>query len=100
MDHALDEMFDQLDEQAECRHAGDVALEFIADLVGHELDLLPLQQLALRIVGPPLHLRGVTRDLRQFLPPLLALLGRQQLCDARHGARDGRPDPDSAGSAT
>src|SRR5581483_6786013 len=39
--HALDEMLDELDEQPERRDAGDVAVELVADLVGHELDLLP-----------------------------------------------------------
>src|ERR1039458_9227194 len=43
--HAFDEVLDELDEQAEPRHAGDIAFELIADLVGHELHLLPLQQL-------------------------------------------------------
>ncbi len=97
--HALDEVLDQLDEQAEGGDAGDVAFEFIADLVGHELHLLPLQQLALGIVGAALHLRGVARDLRQLLGPLLARLLVQRARGAPRGARDARPDRDSGGSA-
>src|SRR4029079_9112922 len=41
MDQPLDEVLDQFDEQAKGGDAGDVAFEFIADLVGHELHLLP-----------------------------------------------------------
>src|SRR2546427_765583 len=37
----FDEVLDQLDEQTECGHAGDVAFELIADFVGHELHFLP-----------------------------------------------------------
>src|SRR5829696_4624703 len=36
--HALDEVLDQLDEEAEGGHAGDVTVELVADLVGHEAD--------------------------------------------------------------
>ena len=78
VDHAFDEMLDQLDEQAERRDAGEVALEFIADLVGHELHLLPLQQLALRIVGAALHFRSVAGHLGQLVDPLFARLVGQQ----------------------
>ena len=96
---ALDEVLDQLDEQAERGDAGDVALEFVADLVGHELHLLPLQQLALRIVGAPLHLRGVARHLRQLLGPLLARLVVQQSV-ARRAQRAVHDEVrDSGGSA-
>ena len=56
------------------RHAGDVALELVADLVGHEADLLPLHQLALGVVGAALALGGVARHLRQVLGQLLAPL--------------------------
>src|SRR5256885_6580178 len=80
---ALDEVLDQLDEETEGRDPSDEALELVADLVGHELDLLPLQQLALRIVGAPLHLRGVASDLWQLLGPLLARLVGQQLVARR-----------------
>ena len=95
----FDVVLDQLDEQAERRDAGDVALEFIADLVGHELHFLPLQQLALGIVGAALHLRGVARDLGQILGPLLALLLAEQSDAAPRAARGARRDPDSGGSA-
>ena len=78
VDEPLDVVLDELDEEAEGRHAGDVALELVADLVGHELHLLPLQQLALGLVGAPLHLGGVPRDLRQILGLLLALLGGER----------------------
>ena len=59
--------------------AGDVAVELVADLVGHEADLLPLHELALGIVGAPLHLGGVPRDLRQ----VFARAPRARLVDAR-----------------
>ncbi len=62
----------ELDEQPERRDSGDVPVELVADLVGHEPHLPPLQQLALRVVGPTLALGGVTRDLRQILVDLLA----------------------------
>ena len=56
MHEPFDVVFDQLDEQAERRDAGDVAFELVADLVGHELHFLPLQQLTLGVVGATLHL--------------------------------------------
>jgi hypothetical protein len=34
-----------------------VAFELVADLVGHEADLLPLNQLAFRVGGSPLPFR-------------------------------------------
>ena len=43
VDQPLDEVLDELDKQPERGDAGDVPLEFIADLVGHEPHLLPLQ---------------------------------------------------------
>ena len=69
---ALDEVLDQLDEQPERRHARDVAVELVADLVGHEPHLAPLQQFPLGVVGAALALGGVPRDLGQFLVDLLA----------------------------
>jgi hypothetical protein len=51
--------------------AGDEPLVFVADLVGHEPHLLPLQQLALGVVGPPLHVGGVFGGLGQLLFELL-----------------------------
>src|SRR5204863_271416 len=39
---AVDEVLDELHEQPERRHPDHVALELLADLVGHEADLLPL----------------------------------------------------------
>ena len=73
--HALDEVLDQLDEQPERRDAGDVAFEFVADLVRHEADLLPLDQLALRLVGAALPFRRVTRDVGQIFRQLFAPIG-------------------------
>ena len=99
VDHAFDEVLDQLDEQAERRDAGDVALEFIADLVGHELHLLPLQQLALGVVGAALHLRGVARDLRQLLGPLLARSSVEQSVPRRAQRAMDDQIRDSGGSA-
>ena len=61
---SLDVVLRQLHEQAERRDARDVAVEFIADLVGHEAHLLPLHQLSFRLIGSPLHLRAVPRDVR------------------------------------
>ena len=80
VDHALDEVLDQLDEQAERRHAGDVAVELVADLVGHEADLLPLHQLALGVVGAPLALGRVPGDLRQVVGQLLAAIRPSSPC--------------------
>ena len=57
MHHAFDEVLDQLDVESERAHAGDVAVELVADLVRHEADLLPLHELPLRIVGAALPLR-------------------------------------------
>ena len=71
MDHAFDEVLNQLDEQPEGRHPGDVAVELVADLVGHEADLLPLHQLALGIVGPSFSLRRMPGDLRHVFGELL-----------------------------
>src|SRR5512145_736814 len=42
---SFDVMLAQLDEQAERRDAGDETVVLVADLVGHETHLLPLQQL-------------------------------------------------------
>ena len=63
----FDVVLGELHEQPERRDAGDVAFEFIADLVGHEPHFLPLQELALGFVRAPLHLRTVTRDFGQIL---------------------------------
>ena len=79
MDHALDEVFDQLDEDAERGNAGDVALELIAELVGHEADLLPLHELALRVVGAALALGGVPGHLRQLVGQLVSPFLRHPL---------------------
>ena len=95
----FDEVLDQLDVQPERADAGDVALELVADLVGHEPDLLPLHELALGIGGAPLALRGVPRDLRQVLGQLVApLLAHARA--ATRAASGARPDRDSGGSAT
>src|SRR4030095_16562773 len=72
VNETFDVMLDQLDEQSEGCDAGDIALELVAALVGHELHFLPLQQLALGVVGPTLHLRGMTRRFRHVLGPFLA----------------------------
>ena len=85
--------------QAERADAGDVAVELVADLVGHEPDLLPLHQLALGVVGPALALRRVARDLGQILRQLGSpVLGHRRA--AIRAARDGRPGPDTGESAT
>jgi len=72
VNETFDVVLDQLDEQPEGRDAGDVALELVADLVGHELHFLPLQQLALGVVGAPLHLGRVACDFGQLLREVLA----------------------------
>ena len=100
MDQALDEMFDELDEQAECRHAGDVAFELVADLVRHEADLLPLHQLAFGIVGAALALRRVPRNLRQVLGQLVLAIRRSCGRGATRGACGARPGRDTGGSVT
>ena len=97
---ALDVVLDELDEQAERRDAGDVAVEDVADLVGHEPHLLPLQQLALGLVGAPLASRRCAGRLRQILFELLAPLVGDSRVPQLAEQRDARPDPDSAGSAT
>src|SRR2546428_523537 len=66
----FDEVLDQLDEQTECRYAGDVAFELIADFVGHELHFFPLHELTLGIVAAAFHLRRISRHLRQLLGQL------------------------------
>jgi hypothetical protein len=71
VDHPLDEVLHELDEQAERRDAGDIAVELVADLVRHEADLLPLDELSLRVVGAALHLRRVARDFGQVLDEIL-----------------------------
>ena len=67
MDETLHEMLDQLDEEAERRHADHVPAEFIADFVGHEADFLPLHELALSLLGAALSLGGVPCDVREIL---------------------------------
>src|SRR5262249_42271964 len=79
VDHALDEMLDELDKETKRSHTGDVALEFIAHLVRHELDLLPLQQLTLRIVRPAFHVGGMTRCFWKLVGPVFATLVGQEL---------------------
>jgi hypothetical protein len=69
---AFDEVLDELDEEAEGGHSGHVTLELLAHLVRHEADLLPLQQLTLRVIRTPLHLRGVAADFGQLLFQFLA----------------------------
>ena len=54
----------QLDEHAEARHAADDAIEFLADLIQHELAFLQLLGVALRIDGYPLPLRRLLRNVR------------------------------------
>ncbi len=75
----FDEMLHELDEQSECGDAGDVAVELVTDLVGHEADFLPLHQLPLGVVGAALALRGVARDFRQILRQLLDAVARHPL---------------------
>src|SRR5262245_52727903 len=54
--HTFDEVLNELDVEAECAHARDVAFELIADLVGHESNLFPLHELALGVGGTTLAL--------------------------------------------
>ncbi len=85
---------------AECRHARDVALELVADLVRHEADLLPLHQLPFGIVGAALALGRVARDLGQFLDELgLALLAHAAMTRLAERAVHDQVR-DTAGSAT
>src|SRR5438309_6290201 len=74
--HAFHEVLDELDIQTKRGDARDVTLEFIANLVRHEPDLLPLHELALGVIGPPLALRRVTRGLRQLLRQLFLAVVR------------------------
>src|SRR2546423_8605242 len=64
---AFDEHIEQLDEEAELGHADDQSLELFADAIAHELDLLPLHQLALGVVGAALGLAGFVGDLVQHV---------------------------------
>src|SRR5687767_5582781 len=59
MDETFDVMLGQLDEHAERRHTGDVAVKHVADLVGHETHLLPLQDLTYGVGSPVLPLGSV-----------------------------------------
>ena len=72
---AFDEVFDELDVEPERRHTRDVAVELVADLVRHEADLLPLDQLALGVIRASLALGRMARDLGELVGELaLALL--------------------------
>ena len=57
----------QLDEEAVLRGADDQRVELLADALLHELDLLPLHQLALGIGGAALGLRAFVRDRAQIV---------------------------------
>jgi len=50
-DEAFDEEVGEFDEESEFGDAGDEAVEVFSDAVLHELDLLPLHELALGVVG-------------------------------------------------
>src|SRR5205085_4246398 len=63
VDESLDEEVAELDEEAERRDARDEPLVLGADLVLHELDLLELQDLALRFHRDALAPRGMRGDL-------------------------------------
>ncbi len=67
-------VLDEFHEQAERRHARDVAIELVADLVRHEPHLLPGEQFVLGLVGPALHLGRVARQVGKFLDAVLQLL--------------------------
>ena len=65
-DEALDEEVVELDEEAVLGAGEDGGLEVFADAVLHELDLLPLHQLALGVVGAALGLGGFEGDGGEF----------------------------------
>ncbi len=65
-DEAFDEELVELDEEAVLGAGEDGRVEVLADAVLHELDLFPLHQLALGIVGAALGLRGLERDGGEF----------------------------------
>jgi hypothetical protein len=76
MDEPFNEVLDKLNEQAIWSNAGNVTVELVADFVCHEADLLPLQQLAFRIVRPALPLGRVPGDLGElFIEFFSALIG-------------------------
>jgi hypothetical protein len=78
VNQAFHERLDQLDKQTEPSHASHVAGEFVTHLVRHEPDLLPLHDLAFRVLGSALHRRHVSSHLRQLIPELVLPLGRQR----------------------
>jgi hypothetical protein len=82
----------QLHEQAEGLDARDVPREHLAELVRHEADLLPLDELALGVGGPALHLREVEahlgeggRHLAFGLVSAAVAQGRSERCTTRSG---------------
>ena len=95
----FNEMLDELDEEPIRSDAGDVAVELVADLVRHEADLLPLQQLAFRLVCPPLPLGRVPRDFGKFLVQFVTALIGDVTPAAIAAACDARRDPDTDGWA-
>ena len=70
-------MLDQLHEQPEPGHPGHVTGELIADLVRHEPDLLPLDDLPLGLLCPALHGRCMPPDIRQLVSQFLHAFHRR-----------------------
>src|SRR5690348_10260552 len=63
----LDEQILNFDEKPKFGNADDESIELIADFVLHELDFLPLDQLAFGFIGATLGHAGVHGDLMQLL---------------------------------
>ena len=62
-DQSFDKQIGELDKESELGDADDQAVEVFADAILHELDLLPLHQLALGFVGAALGVAGLFGDL-------------------------------------
>lgn len=77
----FDKVSPQLDEEAVGRDAGDEAIVRFADLIRHELHLLPLNDLPLGLHGGPLPLRSVFADFREAIGPRFLLLLRHPLME-------------------
>src|SRR5580700_6961400 len=65
-DQSFNKQVSELDEEAELCDTGDQSVEILADAILHELDLLPLHQFTLSIVGAALGLARLFGDLVQL----------------------------------
>ena len=74
----VDEVDLKLHEETEARQAHDKAAELLADLIHHELRLLEIHHLALRLHGDALALGGVFPGLFQVKEEILLLLGPER----------------------